>query len=158
MRRPVVIALVALLALAACGSDQDPALDVAAPSSSTASAATREVGYGFVLSGDAEVPGPGDDDGSGEAEIRLVPERSEVCFEITVEGIGDPVGAHIHRGMADGSGDVVLDLPPADDGSWSGCVAADRLLIDDLVSNPGAFYVNVHDAAFPDGAVRGQLA
>ena len=156
MRRLVVLA-VAAGALAGCGSGQDPALDVAG-STTSATAGTREVGYGVELSGDAEVPGPGDDDGSGEAEVRLVPERSEVCFEITVEGIGDPHGAHIHRGAAGTSGDVVLDLPPADDGSWSGCVAADQLLVGELVSNPSGFYVNVHDAAFPDGAVRGQLA
>jgi hypothetical protein len=38
-----------------------------------------------------------------------------------------------------------------------GCVTADKDLIKDIRQNPENYYVNVHNAAFPGGAVRGQL-
>ena len=48
------------------------------------------------LTGEAEVPGPGDPDGSGEASVRLNPGRGEVCFDLTVQGIEPATAAHIH--------------------------------------------------------------
>jgi len=50
------------------------------------------------LSGAAEVPGPGDTDGSGMATITLNPEQREVCFELTVSNIAPAAAAHIHEG------------------------------------------------------------
>jgi hypothetical protein len=37
-------------------------------------------------------------------------------------------------------------------------VSAPRELILEIIQNPEAFYVNVHNADFPAGAVRGQLS
>lgn len=34
----------------------------------------------------------------------------------------------------------------------------DKNLLKDILRNPESYYVNVHNAAFPNGAVRGQLA
>lgn len=40
-----------------------------------------------------------------------------------------------------------------------GCVSnVDSDLIDRIAANPNRFYVNVHTIAYPDGAIRGQLA
>ena len=34
----------------------------------------------------------------------------------------------------------------------------DKNLLKDIIRNPENYYVNVHNAPFPNGAVRGQLA
>jgi hypothetical protein len=111
------------------------------------------------LTGSAEVPGPGDPDGSGTAELRLNPGQEEVCFTIEVEDIALPAtGAHIHVGSADVAGPVVVALVPPDaTGTSSACVPADRELVREILRNPDAYYVNVHTSEYPAGAVRGQL-
>jgi hypothetical protein len=117
--------------------------------------------FSTELSGAAEVPGPGDPDGSGTASLRFNPGQGEVCFELTVSNIAFPAtGAPIHVGSATESGDVVVPLDPAPgaSGSSSGCVSADRALIEAILQNPEGYYVNVHNEEFPGGAVRGQLS
>ena len=113
-----------------------------------------------TLTGAAEVPGPGDPDGSGTASVRLNPGQEEVCFELSVFNIALPAtGAHIHVGTADVAGPVVVPLTAPDaSGTSSGCVSADRDLIIDIMQNPEGYYVNVHSTEFPAGAVRGQLS
>ena len=50
-----------------------------------------------------------------------------------------------------------------EDGHLEGCamldlaVPANVLLIRDIAANPQNYYVNLHNARFPGGAVRGQL-
>ncbi|HEX6270138.1 MAG TPA: CHRD domain-containing protein [Anaerolineales bacterium] len=115
-----------------------------------------------TLTGAAELPGPGDPDGSGTATVWLNHGQGRVCFEITVSGIAPlpASGAHIHVGTADTFGGVVVPLTPFPDasGSSSGCVSADRDLIKAIIQNPEGYYVNVHTTEFPAGAVRGQLS
>lgn len=111
-----------------------------------------------TLTGAAEVPGPGDPDGSGTASIRLNPGQGEVCFELTVSGIAPATAAHIHVGPAGVAGPVVVGLAPPTSGTSSGCVSADPALIKAIIQNPEQYYVNVHNADFPAGAVRGQLS
>lgn len=112
------------------------------------------------MTGATEVPGPGDPDGSGTAVFRLNAGQERVCFELSVQNITLPtVGAHIHRGDAGVAGPIVVPLtPPDEDGTSDGCVTADRQLIRDILTNPSAFYVNVHTLpGFAAGAVRAQL-
>jgi hypothetical protein len=111
-----------------------------------------------TMTGAAEVPGPGDPDGSGTASIRLNPGQGEVCFELTVSGIAPATAAHIHVGAVGVAGPVVVGLTPPTSGTSSGCVTADPTLIKAIIQNPEQYYVNVHNADFPAGAVRGQLS
>lgn len=110
------------------------------------------------LAGSAEVPGPGDTDGSGSVTIRLNQGQKQVCFELSVSKIATATAAHIHRGAEGVAGDVVVTLTAPANGKSKGCVdnvAED--LIKEIRQSPETFYVNVHNAEFADGAVRGQL-
>jgi len=103
--------------------------------------------------------GVGDTDGSGNAIVRFRTDEAQVCFRITVQNIRLPsVGAHIHRGPAGTAGPIVVPFTaPNASGTSSGCVTADRALIDAILAAPTGYYVNVHTTDFPGGAVRGQL-
>jgi hypothetical protein len=110
------------------------------------------------LVGVAERPEPGDADGTGAATIRVRRNQGEVCFRLAVEGIGAAAAAHIHRGDATVAGPVAVTLrTPNAAGQSSGCVAAPRSLVNQILTNRAGFYVNVHTSDFPGGAVRGQL-
>lgn len=110
-----------------------------------------------TMSGAEEVPGPGDPDGTGFAVISLNQGQAQVCFELTVSNIAPATAAHIHVGPAGVAGPVVVPLSPPTSGSSSGCLSADPDLIKDIRKNPSNYYVNVHNAEYPAGAVRGQL-
>ena len=111
------------------------------------------------LTGAAEVPGPGDTDGTGSAQITLNQGKGQICFELTVSNIAAATAAHIHEGAVGKAGGVVVTLsPPPASGSSKNCVSATEDLIKKIRQNPANYYVNVHNGEFPDGAVRGQLA
>jgi hypothetical protein len=110
-----------------------------------------------TMSGAEEVPGPGDADGAGFATIRLNSGLGEVCFDLTVSNLAPATAAHIHEAPAGVAGPIVVPLSPPTSGFSSGCVSADRELIKDIRQNPSEYYVNVHNAEFPAGAIRGQL-
>ena len=56
------------------------------------------------------MPGPGDPDGSGSAQVTLNQGRGEVCFDITVNDIVAATAPHIHIGDASVSGGVVVNF------------------------------------------------
>jgi hypothetical protein len=111
------------------------------------------------LTGAQEVPGPGDPDGRGEAEIVLVSDQRRICFELEVANIEPATAAHIHQGASGVAGPVVVTLaPPPTNGESEACVDADAGVIAAIAANPSNYYVNVHNSPYPNGAVRGQLA
>lgn len=111
-----------------------------------------------TLTGAAEVPGPGDTDGTGTATIRLNQGKKQVCFDLTVSNIVTATAAHIHRGATTVAGPVVVTLTAPATGTSTGCVDNVSVeLIKEIRQSPEKFYVNVHNAAFQNGAIRGQL-
>jgi hypothetical protein len=104
-----------------------------------------------VLNGANEVGG-GDSDGVGFATVTVTGADS-ISYAVLVNNIGAPTAAHIHRGAAGTNGDPVVTLSPVAFGS----VGVDASLLTEILANPSNFYVNVHTAEFPNGAVRGQL-
>jgi hypothetical protein len=133
--RYVVIALVALIVAAG------------------AAGAVRKGGsLHATLAGKVEVP-KGDPDGSGTAEVTF--SGTKVCWEIKVSKVGTIVAAHIHKGKAGVAGPVVV--PFGKTYKSKGCVASTASLIAAIKKNPGGYYVNVHNAKYPGGALRGQL-
>ena len=111
-----------------------------------------------TLTGAAEVPGPGDPDGAGTATLTVNPGLGQICYELTVSGIAPATAAHIHLGAVGVAGPVVVPLEPPTDGTSSGCAEVSRELALAILTSPSDYYVNVHNAEFPAGAVRGQLA
>lgn len=111
-----------------------------------------------TLSGATEVPGPGDADGKGTADLRVNPGQGSVCYSVTYSGIDAPSAAHIHTGAAGVAGGVVVPLKVGAGGAIEGCAGVTREQAMALIQSPETFYVNLHNAAFPGGAIRGQLS
>lgn len=111
-----------------------------------------------ALTGAAEVPGPGDADGTGTFKAKLNRGQNQICYELSVSNIATPTAAHIHVGAPDKAGAVVVTLQTPVDGTSKDCVNVDRELVKQITQKPAEYYVNVHNAEFPDGAVRGQLS
>ena len=114
--------------------------------------------YNTALVGSQEVPGPGDARATGTAKVTADATTNQVCVDITTQGLPAPSAAHIHRGATGVAGPVVLPLDTPADGKSSGCYGVDKQLAAAIIADPAGYYVNVHDAAHPKGAIRGQLA
>jgi hypothetical protein len=110
------------------------------------------------MTGAQEAPGPGDPDGTGTAWFWFNPGQGTVCYVLEVQNIEPAAAAHIHLAPVGVPGPVVIPLIPPTSGTSSGCAEADRELLVDILVNPSAYYVNVHNADFQPGAVRGQLS
>lgn len=109
--------------------------------------------YSAILTGAAEVPGPGDPDGTGFAVVTV--SGTTLTYAVWVQGIGAPTGAHIHTGAAGVAGDVLVPLDVNQLGNGSTTVS--QTVANQITANPAGFYVNVHNAEFTGGALRGQL-
>jgi CHRD domain len=158
MRRRV--AAVALAAALAAGLTL-----LTAPGAAAGGAGAGEVSLlAASLKGANEVPGPGDPDGRGRAFVRLG--GGKACFLLEWSGIGAPTASHIHQGAAGVAGPVVVPFfqpgtnaasLPDTLSSVAGCVAVAAGLAHQIAASPRDWYVNIHTADFPGGAIRGQL-
>lgn len=109
------------------------------------------------LSGAAEVPGPGDADGTGKAIVELSPSTNHVCIKLHVDKIEPATMAHLHVGAAGVAGDALFQIEVPTQGASTTCRDIPEDLTKALMKTPGNYYVNVHTADFPKGAIRGQL-
>ena len=108
------------------------------------------------MTGEQEVPGPGDRNGFGKATIYLIP-PDDVCYVLTAERIAPATEAHIHFGPPGVAGPILVELAPPTFGASDGCTRAHPELVANIAANPSDYYVNVHNRRYPLGAVRGQL-
>lgn len=107
----------------------------------------------------------GDPNGRGEAYVFGIDgDPTTLCYVLTVDKIGTPVAAHIHEGAAGANGPVVVNLAAPADGNAADCLTegeAGKFVGDqtvaEILANPDNYYVNVHNADYPGGAIRGQL-
>lgn len=151
MRRHWVVVMAALVSAAL----------VALPATAAKNSKPKEYDLLAPLIGKLEAPNAGDPDGYGAADFRL--KGNKVCFRIVAADIGQVQAAHIHKAPPGQAGDIVVDLfsfkgknqtlPPR----ITGCAKSTTAIVKAIAKNPGDYYVNVHNADFPTGALRGQL-
>jgi hypothetical protein len=112
------------------------------------------------LSGANEVgangPGAGAPDGNGAFRVEINTETGDFCYTLYGEKIAAPTMAHVHTGAAGTNGGPVITMDVTGKGSDM-CIAVEPDKLKPIVANPAGFYVNIHTADFPGGAVRGQL-
>lgn len=104
------------------------------------------------LTGATETGG-GDSDGSGTFSAEIDTDSGDFCYTLTGAGIDKPTMAHVHSGAAGADGPPVVTIDVASDI----CIAVEPAVLKPIIDNPTGFYINIHTAAFPKGAVRGQL-
>ena len=105
-----------------------------------------------TLLGKSETP-KGDPDGRGTAEIKIT--GRTVCWEIKVSKVQTIVAAHIHKGGPGVAGPVVVPFGKVF--KSKGCTTTTAAIAAAIQRHPAAYYVNVHNAKYPGGALRGQL-
>ena len=137
------------------------ALAIAGPASAAKLGVADQGGRQLTttLTGEQEVPVLGDLDGTGFTTVTVNPGQRMVCYELSVSGIAPATAAHIHEAPPGVAGPVVVPLSEVpSDGFSSGCEQVGRDLAKEILKNPADYYVNVHNAEFPGGALRGQLS
>jgi CHRD domain-containing protein len=108
------------------------------------------------LSGKNEKPTKGALAGSGIVTLHLNAKKGTVCWEFKgVRGFANPNAAHIHKGGRLTAGPVVVPFGAAY--KAKGCTKAAAKTVAAIEEHPNAYYVNVHSAKYPGGAIRGQL-
>ncbi|GAA2229093.1 hypothetical protein GCM10010232_14120 [Streptomyces amakusaensis] len=131
---------------------------------STPAPAGPAAAYTARLSGDQEVPvpgGPAVDDPDGSATALITVKGDRVTFALRWKGLVPSLG-HIHQGAAGENGALKVSLfgsamPDSVDAAAGRTTVTDAGLAERIRTDPAGFYVNLHSAEFPGGAVRGQL-
>lgn len=127
----------------------------------------------------------GDPDGRGEAYVfgidndvvdGVTTDNSDtLCYVLVVDkiaeldlGPGNGRAAHIHRGVEGENGPVVANLAWPQGGQAADCLSEDETgkfvsgtgagIVQEVLTHPERFYVNVHNTEHPGGALRAQLS
>ncbi|MFC6080429.1 CHRD domain-containing protein [Sphaerisporangium aureirubrum] len=146
-----------------------PAAAQAAPATPTTPlAVTGAPGDAYFigwLAGKNEVPvrgGPAVGDRNGRAYVVIRISGNRVSYAARWSDIGSPTAFHIHKGKVRTNGDVKVgffaEALPGSARAVTGRVnVADRGLLSAIKRSPSRYYLNLHTAQFPGGAVRAQL-
>ena len=118
--------------------------------------------YRLNMTGAQEFPGPGDPDGSAVGHIFLDDVTGDVSWKLFYSNIAAPTAMHIHGpgGSPGSAAGVFIGLGVATSGGPGTLIdslVAAPASVAAVVSDPTDFYVNIHNADFPPGAIRGQL-
>jgi len=164
MRR--LVAVVAVLALAAC-ADKQPTNAADGRETLTLTSVGAPVVFNTQLRAENEPNAASSSESKGHAQVKIQPDGT-IEFSVSLNNKDDETvtRAHIHKAAAGVNGPIHWDFhePPQDapvtgthpslEGTARPRAAAN---LSDLLANPQLYYVNVHSARFPGGVVRGQL-
>ena len=128
------------------------ALTLGAMFSAPLSAISPRVTLTAVLSG-ANEPTGGDADGTGSFSAMVDADDGDFCYTLKADKIAAVTMAHVHSGAAGANGPPVVTVALTDDN----CMAIEPDVLRAIVAHPENYYVNIHNAEFPGGAIRGQL-
>jgi CHRD domain len=117
-----------------------------------AAALAAQVKLATTLVGANELAG-GDPKGTGAFKVTIDAEAGDFCYSLAQTGLTDVTMAHVHSGAAGVNGPPVITIDLTDDE----CRAVDPAVLKQIVDSPASYYVNIHTAALPKGAIRGQL-
>jgi hypothetical protein len=115
-----------------------------------------------VATGSQEVGVVGDADGTATVQVVLIPSQNRACIIALARNVSLPATlVHIHNAPAGSNGPVAIDFTSvarqnAIAGVITGCV--ENANVTAIAQDPSKYYVNLHTADFPKGAVRGQLS
>jgi hypothetical protein len=94
--------------------------------------------------------------GSGLAVISINASSVELCWKFSqLMNVTAPTVARIYINFRGASG--THGLPLGSPYKSSGCVPESSAVLSEILAHPHRFYVAIHDAQFPGGAVHGQL-
>ena len=115
--------------------------------------------YVAFLNGANETPNPADPDGVGFMVATIDQAASTIAFTVYEQDIATVSASHIHRGAAGVTGPVIIGFGSAYvNGLFVGTLTGIQpSVLAEIVANPPGYYFNIHNAAFPGGAIRGQL-
>jgi hypothetical protein len=141
------------LAIACCAA-------VCVPAALAAVSSAADTKLYATMSGNQEKP-KGDPDATGTTVLTL--EATQICWDIRPRRAGATFAAgHIHAARRGKAGGIFIDLwtspKKVGKGRIAGC--SKNLKAGDIAklkARPAAYYVNIHNAKYPAGAVRGQL-
>ena len=153
-RAAFVSLAVAVLAFAGCGGTKPVTTAVLPPGVSRAPELPQPINatYSVSLAGFKR----GSPNGSGHAVVSINASTNELCWTFSqLKNVTSPTVARLFRNFTGASGRNGFLLGRAY--KSSGCIHLESAVLGLIGAKPEQFYVNIHDARFPGGAVRGPL-
>ena len=99
----------------------------------------------------------GDPIGSGVAIISINAATNQLCWKISsLTNVPSPTQVRLFQNFSGASGHNGYKLGHGY--QPSGCIPVERVILGLFEAKPQRFFVNVHSARYPGGAVRGPLA
>jgi len=134
------------LALLGCATVEEAAVEAVAKT------------HRATLTGAEIVSSGGDRDGYARAELSVSDELDQICYDVNnIRNLAPITSLTINRGTRGYIGPAIIRVDRANEGGWKNCISRSEWLEKSFEYAPGAYYVQVSTAEFPNGAIRGQF-